>query len=561
MTGEKLKRVFMLLALVVLVFGQTVVVFAAPPEFRLDIDSLNLQQGTSTVLSLTLANAQGARVLDIEGIDNFEVLSSNQSTSTQIANGNLIRQTKVNYTIMPKDIGEFTLMAKIEYEGAVYKSNQLLVKVGEGEDATADAEAEGDIFVRTVISTDEIYTGQKVVLSYELYSRYNIEGFGFMENIEIDGFVIGNDIPPDQSKFEYVYIGDNKYVKFKAKQLYLSPIKSGTFVIPEYNFQVSISSGGFFSFSEPKYLKTTPKEVTVKPLPQTGRPPDFSGMVGSLELESEYSSNEVSYGDSLTLRVVAAGSCDLALLDAIVKHDIPGFSVYETNKGKQESVREGSYFSKGEYEIILIPEGGGSEKIDPIYISYFDIDSKSYKNAQIPGTSITIVGGGAKGESHKGDHFGEMQSVRIEQIGYAPEGAGYIVLRFKKLYLYIILGILISAFLIAVLISTTKRYFGKKDRGLWKIYREMKPVKNKNDAYDILNDMIKYRFGLSLKASTREEIESRLDQGELSKKVAEAIECIEDTQRESAEVVAELKDKALDIYKILSGRKYRNGTN
>ena len=142
------------------------------------------------------------------------------------------------------------------------------------------------------------------------------------------------------------------------RQIYLSPIKAGTYTIPEYNFQANISTGrGFFSSSEPKYFKTEAKQLTVKTLPEN-KPSDFSGLVGTLNLQSEYSRQEVPYGDSLTLKVTASGNCDLSALDKIAKNGIPDFTVYETAKDTQESIVDNKYLAQKEFEIILVPENG-----------------------------------------------------------------------------------------------------------------------------------------------------------------------------------------------------------
>jgi len=229
MTGKKVKMCFVLLIIIISVLGTYGNVLAKNPEFRLDIDSLNLQKGAGTTLVLSLVNADGAQVSEITGLENFEVMSTNQSNSTQIINGDITIQRNISYVIMPKTVGQFKLQGIIKYSGNTYQTNEITVNVSEAKNLPS--EEVSDLFIRTVISSDEIYLGQKVVMTYELYSRYNIEDYGFRENIEIDGFLL-SDVPEDKLKAEYVYLEGNKYVKYEVRQLYLSPIKAGTFNIP-----------------------------------------------------------------------------------------------------------------------------------------------------------------------------------------------------------------------------------------------------------------------------------------------------------------------------------------
>ncbi|NLL04824.1 MAG: protein BatD, partial [Clostridiaceae bacterium] len=173
MIGKKNKAAFLFLIIITIFIGSTSKVIAKDPEFLLDIDTLNLQKGKSTNLMLTLKNAQGAKLSQINGLENFDVLSSNQSTSTQIINGDISYQTDIRYIIMPKSTGKFTLEGIVEYKGKAYQTNLLNINVSEAKDLPQ--EEVSDLFVKTIISDNEVYLGQKVILAYELYSRYNIE--------------------------------------------------------------------------------------------------------------------------------------------------------------------------------------------------------------------------------------------------------------------------------------------------------------------------------------------------------------------------------------------------
>lgn len=548
MTGNRIKLIFLILILIVAILGSQASVLAANPEFRLEIDSLNPQKGMSTNLILSMVNAQGARLLSIEGLENFEILNSGQSTSTHVINGDITHQSDIRYVIMPKNAGQFTLQGTVEYKGTQYWTNKITVNVRESENID-EGEVE-DLFIKTIVSDDEIYSGQKVVLSYELYSRYNIEDYGFLDNVEIDGFII-SEMPRDELKANYVYIGDKKYVKYEVKQMYLSPIKTGTYTIPEYNFQVNISTGGFFSSSQPYYLRTESRELTVKSLPQTNKPVDFSGIVGNLEIESEYSRKELPYGDSLTLRVTASGNVDLSLLDKVVKDGIPGFSVFETEKDIEESVVDNKYLARKEYEIILVPEKSGDIEIDPIYISYFDTESESYKQAQIPGTTVTVTGEAPVVQTQQSKGDSAIEKVKIDQIGYIPKNEGYLTIQLKKEYIYISLVILVILSLIAISVFIILKGKKKEDRKLWDMYKRINNSKDEKEIYSIFNDMIKYRFNISLKASSKDAIKTGLGQHEITGTVLEIMDYMETDKNQPNKDINYLKDSIKKIYKVL----------
>ena len=109
--------------------------------------------GASTNLVLSLVNAQDAKVLKIDGLENFDVLSSSQSTSTSIINNKATYKKEHYYTIMPKKTGEFTIQASMEYKGKTYRTNELKITVRETrEDTTGELK---DLFIKTNISAEE----------------------------------------------------------------------------------------------------------------------------------------------------------------------------------------------------------------------------------------------------------------------------------------------------------------------------------------------------------------------------------------------------------------------
>lgn len=548
MTGKKTgKRVLIsLICIIIMLLYTQLLVLANEPEFILSIDSLSLDMGASTNLVLSLVNAQDAKVLKIDGLENFDVLSSSQSTSTSIINNKATYKKEHYYTIMPKKTGEFTIQASMEYKGKTYRTNELKITVRETrEDTTGELK---DLFIKTNISAEEeIYFGQKAVLTYELYSRYNIEDFGFLDSINIDGFMM-NDVKQEDLKASYVYLQDKKYVKYEARQIILSPLKTGTFTIPAYNFQVNVSTGDFFRSSKPFYLQTESREITVKPLPLDNQPSNFSGIIGNLNIESNYSKNELNIGDSLTLNVTASGSCNLEVLDKIIPDAIPGFSVYETEKDIEEKIENNEYIAKKEFEIILVPETNGEIKIEPIYISYLNPETGSYEQAEISGTTIMVHGEAPAAQNQAINGSAPASTVKIDQVSYRPNIEGYITINLKKDKLLTAVYALIALLAAGIAGYFFYSYRKKNQKEINELYKKMKKSSDENEIYSLLNTLIKNCFGISIKASTRDAINERLAGYGLAIPVLEVVEYFESKEAVPDKNPAILKKKIKDIY-------------
>lgn len=526
MTGRTIKNkvLISLIIIILTLFTIRQPVLAEEPRFMLNIDDLNLQMGVSTNLVVTLMNVQNAKVKSIEGLENFDILSTSQSTSTSIVNNKVTYKQDIYYIIIPKKTGQFTLRANVEYNGKTYRTNELTITVMEAKE-NLSGEA-SDLFIKTNISANEVYLGQKVVLTYELYSRYSIENFGFLDTISIDGFM-QKDIAQEDLKASYVYINDKKYVKYETRQIILSPIKTGAFTIPAYNFQANVSTGDFFRSSRPVYLQTEALELTVKPLPSDNRPGNFSGLVGELNLESGYSRTELNYGDSLTLNVVASGNCNLEVLDKITQDGIPGFSVYETEKDLEETIEDNHYMARKEFDIILVPETNGEIEINPAAISYFNTKTERYEEVKIPGTTITVKGEAPQSSPGTGGEISRPVTVKIDQISYGSNNAGYLTIQVKKEHLFMALGGIAVLLILAASCFLIVKHAGKRDKKLQEIYNRLKKTEDLNEMYNLFNSMIKHCFNLSLKSSPKSVIADRLAGYGLSGPVLEIMDYVE----------------------------------
>ncbi len=561
MTGKKLKlRSFFIIFIISagILMTQGIAMAQTTPQYRLDIDSLNLHKGVSANLVLSMIDAQGAELSSISGLENFDVVSSSNSTSTQMVNGATTYEEDVNYVILPKKVGKFTLRGSVKYNGGTYQTNQLQINVSEADSTNAKSGETQDYFIKTILSASEAYIGQKVVLAYELYSRYNIENFGFLGDTGIKDF-ISKDVPEDKLQAEIAYVDGNKYAKYEARQSFISPIKTGTFTIPAYNFQANVSTGDFFNTSAPVYLQTESKALTVKPLPVNNQPADFSGIVGKLDLDAKYSKNEVNYGESLTLDITASGDCNLDNLKGIVKGDLPGFSVYQTEKNTEEEILKNQYHAKKEFEVILVPKANGKLKIDPISISYFNPANGSYEKAEIPGTTISVKGEAPQvqaGAQSQGTPA-SLETVKINQVSYQPQKDGTLTIQLKKgtlLWGMILLAILLLLAAAAYLALLTRK---KCDKELQTIYRQLKRAEDQNEIYNLFNNLIKYSFNLSLKANTRTVIANRLAEYGLADPVLEIMDDMENKKYSTEKNDMNLKVKINDIYKRISKLKNR----
>ena len=553
------RRLNILILSLIFCFLVSGVVMAEEPQFELDIGNTKLQPGVSTQLLLTIKNAKGAQKPDIKGLDNFEILSQGSTTQTQIVNFKTTHLKKYHYQIMPQQTGTFSLQGIVEYQGQEYQTNKLTVEVTKTE--TKAKQDRGRLFIETKLEKDKVYFGEQVVLHYNLFSRYNVQDYGFKQNLNFDNF-ISKKIKQNQLKAGYVRINGKKYVKYEVAKVILTPTKTGELEFPRFNFQVNISSGDFFNSMQDKYLQTARRKIEVASLPKKGQPVDFSGLVGQLNLKGDLTQKQINYGDSVSWKVTASGTCNLDNLNQLINGSNDDFEIYQSKKKSQEEVKNGQYYSEKNFEIIMVPQKGGTLKFPEIRIPYFNPQTESYEYATLEGTEIEVTGAPQKDNSSKPQKTVDneqtttqqqtLETVTIDQINVqADKTDDYYTLRIKKSYIKWSLVILTGLLLLVGMWLLIKKYWRQSDDELNKIYSKIQQVDSDNQLYNYLNQLIKTKYGVSLKADSRQKIEDNIANDKVRQKVIEVIDYIENKRYGSREQDLNLREAIDQIYRQL----------
>ena len=173
-------------------------------------------QGQQFRLQYTLTNADGTD-LRIPELSDFDLLMgpvASQSSRTQIINGNVSSERSIIYTyiFVAKTEGTFDIPeATIKVKNGQYTSNALKIKVlppdanananansnqGSGNGQAAASASSGtttvsneDIFVRAHISQRSVYENEGFLITFKLYTLYDVTDVGNPKFPEFEGFI------------------------------------------------------------------------------------------------------------------------------------------------------------------------------------------------------------------------------------------------------------------------------------------------------------------------------------------------------------------------------------
>lgn len=135
--------------------------------------------------------------------------------------------------------------------------------------------------------------------------------------------------------------------------------------------------------------------VDVQALPEAGRPADFAGLVGPLEVRLALDEDEITLGRALRVEVDVYGPGNVWDIDA---PDLGLGSEVEVFAERARTVtnpRKGRMMARRVFRFDVVPRDTGRFAIAPLEISYFDPDAGRYASAQSEGLEFLVGARGA----------------------------------------------------------------------------------------------------------------------------------------------------------------------
>jgi len=286
-------------------------------------------------------------------------------------------------------------------------------------------------------------------------------------------------------------------------------------------------------------------------LPTEGRPDDFTGIVGELQLDSDFSRTELNYGDSLTLKIKAQGNANLDGLRNVITREVPNFSDYEVLKGTVESVENNNYHVEKSFDVILVPQATGELNIEPLSVPFFNPATSSYEVAKLPGATIQVLGDMPLANVDAGAQPLMTETVRIAQVNYADASGDYYTIQLNRDMIYgMLLGLATLLALVGALlwVSFNRK---KQDPQLKSLYKQLMGSKDVNEIYNLFNAMVKHHFNLSLKASSQSVVQNSMPNNDLGVQVIGIMDYVESARAHEENSHMYMKDKIKGIYKVM----------
>lgn len=331
------------------------------------------------------------------GFEGFRVVGGpNQSISNSWINGNRSYSKTYSYFLAPQSKGNFTIgQASIEINGAIYKSPPISIEVTSAVDIprdgnNADYLASENVHLVAEISNTNPYLNEAITVVYKLYVSNEVSITSNWREIDspkyADFWSQNIDNQGNFKIYEGKYKGeDYRYVILRTSILY--PQKTGELNIEPLVLDVPIDVrsnkrdfiGRFLMTRVNKTISAGNSVIDVKPLPQNGKPDNFSGAVGNFKFDVTTSKTQLDANESLELIVRISGTGNLKLFD-LPKVSLPSsLEVYEPIRDDNIKTQVSGMTGSVAENYTVVPQLKGTYPIRPITFTYFDPKSETYK--------------------------------------------------------------------------------------------------------------------------------------------------------------------------------------
>ena len=251
-------------------------------------------------------------------------------------------------------------------------------------------------FVQVETDKTEAYAGEQITASWYLYTRGLVRDLDVLKYPSLRGFWKEDIEIATRLNFQDEIVNGIPYKKALMAQFALFPIKEGSAtidpmmakctVVPAIDAMGGLALGKPYEFTK----SSSAVKITVRPLPNEGRPADFSGAVGDFQVTARVEDPHVSANQPFLFKVRFEGRGNAKLIDLPPFQPPEGVEVYDTQKDSKYN-RNGTSYK--DFTLQLIPRREGEFVIPAISVSVFDPRTKKYVQKSTEPIRISVSPG------------------------------------------------------------------------------------------------------------------------------------------------------------------------
>ncbi len=358
-------------------------------------------------LTVSVSGTRSSENPRIKGLKGFVVEQGGTSSQMQIVNGKISSSVVYKYYLQPKKIGSYKIgPAVVKVDGKVISSGveNLTVK----KSAVKRSTEESPIFLNAALSSGNAYVEEQLLYTLRLYYSTNISNVS-LSKIEVQDLALTQlgKAAEYRSKF-----GNKNYNVIEVK-FALTSSKPGKYNIHPAKMSMSVprQRGGrgrykdpfddFFTFSRGRTITVASEALNLEviPVPEKGKTPDFSGLIGTYIIESLLEPETVKAGESATLTITIRGRGNVNRIPDLNIPEIFDIKIYSDEPSLQTEQSDLGIDGIKTMKWAIVPKKEGKYRIPPFSLNYFDTKKNSYANIKTSEYQLSVLPGAVDKET------------------------------------------------------------------------------------------------------------------------------------------------------------------
>ncbi len=471
--------------------------------------------------------------------ENFQIIGGpNQSIKTSYLNGEQSFSKTFSYFLKPLKKGKLVIyQATVTIDGQEYKSLPVEVNVTnsvKGANSNSDNEYFDDDNIELIasVSKSSPYINEPITIVYKLYykSPINISNANESEAPKYKDFFTQNIKIPQLKVNRETYKGQI-YNVVDWRKVVLYPQRDGNLEISPLSLNLVLDFptnkrdffGNIIYDQASKIITTGSKIITVRKLPDNGKPKNFSGAVGQFEFDIILNKNSLKASESFQAKVKVTGQGNLKLFDLPNLMVPASMELYEPER--KENVKTNLSGMSGTIENIytIVPKYQGKFPIQELEFSYFDPLEKTYKTVKSQKLNIDVF----EGPTLSSNSNENIVLTVSESFKFIKKENNFTIINKEQFSntstFYILLSIpLLSLLSFIIFYSLPKRRELNNYEKIKKVYKQIKinlnnaekSIGNKDKFYDLVEKAIynclKARFSIETNKLNKESIKKQM---------------------------------------------------
>ncbi len=349
--------------------------------------------------------------------EGFRVIGGpNQSISNSWINGKRSYSKTYSYFLSPQKKGSLTVgQATIDIKGQTYKTVPIPVTitaaVSKPKDPNdADYLASENVHLVAEISKTNPYLNEAITVVYKLYVSQEVSITSNWREINspkyADFWSQNIDSRGNYKIYEGKYQGeDYRYVVLRTTVMY--PQKTGKLEIEPLTLDVPIDvpSKRRDLFNRPlmtrvnKTISAGNRTINVRPLPEEGKPANFTGAVGDFKFDVATNKRKLDANESLELAVRVSGRGNMKLFDLPQLKLPSSLEVYEPERNDDIKTQRNGMSGTVIENYTVVPQYKGNYPVRPISFSYFNPKTETYETLSSEEIVIEVENGPVNGDT------------------------------------------------------------------------------------------------------------------------------------------------------------------